>query len=175
LGALQGRGVLERVRSHADGPAGEAALYTLAPLPDKAPAEGVEYFGHELTPPSCEPLDPAVVLAPVWSVLGQGARAVWSLLSTSTVSVAVLAAAAGLPGGRAGRSGVLLLLERLEACGLAVRCGAGWRRGRAGLEAAGRAAGAAVPVGRGGRRGLLERTRGHGVPARGGVVAAQVR
>lgn len=174
LGSLQGRGVLERVRSHADGPAGEAALYTLAPLPDKAPAEGVEYFGHELTPPSCEPLDPAVVLAPVWSVLGQGARAVWSLLSASTVPVAVLSAAAGLPGGRAGRSGVLLLLERLEACGLAVRCGAGWRRGRAGLEAAGRAAGASVVLDRVRRRVLLERTRWHGVTERAERVAEHV-
>lgn len=174
LGALQGRGVLERVRSHADGPAGEAALYTLAPLPDKAPAEGVEYFGHELTPPSCGPLDPAVVLAPVWSVLGQGARAVWSLLSATTVSVAVLSAAAGLPGGRAGRSGVLLLLERLEARGLAVRCGAGWRRGRAGLEAAGRAAGAAVTLDRVRRRVLLERTRWHGVTERAERVAEHV-
>src|SRR5699024_4288964 len=88
LGALQARGVLVRVRSHADGPAGEAALYTLGSVPDEAPAERVEDSGHELTPPLGGALDPAAVLSPVWSVLGQGARAVWSLLDSSGLPAA---------------------------------------------------------------------------------------
>lgn len=166
LGALQARGVLLLARSHADGPAGEAALYTLGPVPDEAPAEGVEDSGHELTPPGCGALDPAAVLSPVWSVLGQGARAVWSLLGSSRSSAAALAAVSGLPVGRAGRSGLLLLLGRLEACGLAARAGEGWRRGRSGLEAAGRAVGASVVVARVRRRVLLERTRWHGATER---------
>lgn len=166
LGALQARGVLVRVRSHSDGPAGEAALYTLGSVPDEAPAEGVEDFGHELTPPLCGALDPEVVLSPVWSVLGQGARAVWSLLGSAGLPTGALAAGAGLPVGRAGRSGLLLLLGRLEACGLAARAGDGWRRGRAGLEAAGRAVGASAVLARVRRRVLLERTRWHGVTER---------
>ena len=158
LEALRGRGALVRVRAHDDGPASEAALYSLGAVQS---AEGVEFGEHELTPPTGGALDPSVVLAPVWSVLGQAARAVWSLLGGSAVSAAVLAVAAGLPVGRAGRSGVRLLLGRLEACGLAVRCGAGWRRGAAGLEAAGRSVGAAAVLDRVRRRVVAERAGWH--------------
>lgn len=154
LAALRGRGALVRVRAHDDGPACEAALYSLGPV-------GVEDSEHTLTPPTGGALDPPTVLAPVWSVLGQGARAVWSLLGPSATSPGALAAAAGLPVGRAGRSGARLLLGRLEGCGLAVRCGDGWRRGAAGLEAAGRVLGAASVVDRVRRRVTAERARWH--------------
>ena len=161
LEALRGRGALVRVRAHEDGPACEAALYSLGAVPSVQAAEGVESGEHELTPPMCGPLDPVTVLAPVWTVLGQGARALWGLLGASALPAAALAAAAGLSPGRAGRSGARLLLERLEACGLAVRCAGGWRRGAAGLEAAGCAVGAAAVVDRVRRRVLAERAGWH--------------
>lgn len=62
-----------RVRAHDDGPAFEAALYSLGPV-------GVEDSEHTLTPSTGDALDPAAVFAPVWTLLGQGTRAVWSLL-----------------------------------------------------------------------------------------------
>lgn len=133
LRALVDRGALVLARSHDDGPASEAALYSLG---------GVEDLPHDADTPLVGALQPSAVLAPVWSMLGQGSRAVWSMLTAEGQAPAVLAAGAGLVVGRSGRSGVLLLLERLESVGLAVRSGSAWSVGAADLAVAGRSAGA---------------------------------
>lgn len=154
LAALQGRGVLLRVRSHADGPTNEAALYSLGAVP-------VLSGGHEVTARGAGGLDPAVVLSPVWAKVGQACRAVWSALGRSGVSDAAAAGAAGLPLGRWRQSGVRLLLERLEAAGLAERCADGWRRGRASLREAAVRVGAGAVVDRVRLRVVAERTLWH--------------
>lgn len=138
-------GVLEVARSHYDGPASEASRYTLG-----TPGLTAELYRGDLphdadTPMGGGPLDPAVVLSPVWSVLGHRARAVWSLLGEAGQTTVVLAAGAGVATGDPSY-GARLSLDALVGAGLAVRSGRGrslrWSRGEVGLDAAGVAVGA---------------------------------
>ena len=149
LRSLVDLGVLEVARSHYDGPASEASRYTLG-----TPGLAAELYRGDLphdadTPMGGTPLDPAVVLSPVWSVLGHRARAVWSLLGEAGQTTQVLAAGAGVAAGDPSY-GARLALDALVGAGLAVRSGRGrslrWSRGSVGLDAAGVAVGAGAAL-----------------------------
>lgn len=149
LRGLVDLGVLEVARSHYDGPASEASRYTLG-----TPGLTAELYRGDLphdadTPTGGAPLDPAVVLSPVWSVLGHRARAVWSLLGEVGQTTQVLAAGAGVAAGDP-TYGARLALDALVGAGLAVRSGRGrslrWSRGATGLDAAGTAVGAGAAL-----------------------------
>lgn len=149
LRSLVDLGVLEVARSHYDGPASEASRYTLG-----TPGLAAELYRGDLphdadTPMGGTPLDPAVVLSPVWSVLGHRARAVWSLLGEVGQTTQVLAAGAGVAAGDPSY-GARLALDALVGAGLAVRSGRGrslrWSRGSVGLDAAGVAVGAGAAL-----------------------------
>ena len=114
LQRLQDRGLLVRTRDWQDGPANEAALYSLR-VPDKF------YRGngaHNVTNP--------LWLHPLWGQLGHHAHAIWSLLSTveAALPTTELVAKSTLPTGGSGW-GVLGLLNTLGSLGLVTRMGTG--------------------------------------------------
>ncbi|WP_254859791.1 hypothetical protein [Gordonia sp. IITR100] len=115
LQRLQERGLLVRTRDWRDGPANEAALYSLR-VPDGF------YRGngdHDVTDP--------LRLHPLWGQLGHHAHTLWSLLSTADTAIPTTAVAAKsplLPTGGSGW-GVLGLLHTLGSLGLVTRLGTG--------------------------------------------------
>lgn len=133
LGELVELGALRIARRWMDGPGDEAIRYDLAPH---------VIAGHYIGGPR---LDPAVVLAPVWSVLGHSARALWSALGPSPARTVDLAESVGLGVGDR-TCGALLLLRRLAEVGLVERIGRGrgtrWAVGAVDLGAAAVAVGA---------------------------------
>ena len=114
LQRLQERGLLVRTRDWQDGPANEAALYSL-----RVPNELYRGNGdHDVTNP--------LWLHPLWGQLGHHAHAVWSQLSTveEAMPTTALAAKSSLPTGGSGW-GVLGLLNTLGSLGLVTRMGTG--------------------------------------------------
>ncbi|GAB86838.1 hypothetical protein GORBP_082_00070 [Gordonia rubripertincta NBRC 101908] len=114
LQRLQERGLLFRTRDWRDGPANEAALYSLR-VPDKF------YRGngdHDVTDPHR--------LHPLWGQLGHHSHALWSQLSTErrAIPTTELTAKFPLPTGGSGW-GVLGLLNTLGSLGLVTRTGTG--------------------------------------------------
>lgn len=114
LQRLQERGLLVRTRDWQDGPANEAALYSLR-VPDTF------YRGngaHDVTDPHR--------LHPLWGQLGHHAHALWSSLSSQgrAVTTPEVAAKSPLPPGGTGW-GVLGLLNTLGSLGLVTRIGTG--------------------------------------------------
>ena len=131
-------GALVRVRAWADGPEHEGTLFDLGESVYRGNP------GHEVHTPIQVPLEPSLVLAPVWSTLGHDARTLWTLLTPSGQTTQALALSSSLaPGDHS--YGARLLLGRLEAAGLAVRSGRGrglrWSVGPASLAAAATALG----------------------------------
>ena len=86
------------------------------------------------------PLDPAVVLHPVWHVLGHQARAVWTALADEHTTTANLSTITGIPIGDE-TYGVRNSLAALADAGLAIKSGRGrgtkWARGEVSLTKAG--------------------------------------
>lgn len=114
LQRLQERGLLVRTRDWRDGPANEAALYSLR-VPDRI------YRGngdHDVTDPHR--------LHPLWGQLGHTAHLLWALLSATSQpsTTANLARSTPLSPGGSGW-GVLGLLNTLESLGLVRRTGTG--------------------------------------------------
>lgn len=114
LQRLQERGLLVRTRDWQDGPANEAALYSLR-VPDEL------YRGngdHDVTVP--------LWLHPLWGQLGHLAYTLWSLLATQerAVTTSEVAGKSPLPPGGTGW-GVLGLLNTLGSLGLVTRIGTG--------------------------------------------------
>lgn len=114
LQRLQERGLLVRTRDWQDGPANEAALYSLR-VPDEL------YRGngdHDVTDP--------LRLHPLWGQLGHHAHTLWAVLSTQdrAVTTPEVATKSLLPSGGTGW-GVLGLLNTLGSLGLVTRIGTG--------------------------------------------------
>ena len=114
LQGLQERGLLVRTRDWRDGPANEAALYSLR-VPDAF------YRGngdHDVTDP--------LRLHPLWGQLGHHAHSLWTLLchQTAAIPTRTVAAHCPLPTGGTGW-GVLGLLNTLGSLGLVTRTGIG--------------------------------------------------
>lgn len=114
LQRLQERGLLVRTRDWRDGPANEAALYSL-----RVPAEIYRGNGaHDVTDP--------LRLHPLWGQLGHDAHLVWSLLVRETTPVCTLdlAKRSSAPVGGSGW-GVIGMLTTLVSLGLVSRTGTG--------------------------------------------------
>ncbi|MCX2966272.1 hypothetical protein [Gordonia aquimaris] len=114
LQRLQERGLLIRTRDWRDGPANEAALYSLRVPDDFYRGDGA----HDVTDP--------LRLHPLWGQLGHPAYALWSLLRTyqSPTPTTDLTTKSSLPPGGTGW-GVLGLLNTLGSLGLVTRIGTG--------------------------------------------------
>ncbi|MFC9982679.1 hypothetical protein [Gordonia sp. NPDC127522] len=114
LQRLQERGLLVRTRDWRDGPANEAALYSL-----RVPDEFYRGNGaHDVTDP--------LRLHPLWGQLGHASHTLWSVLSAhkGALPTIEIATRSSLPPGGAGW-GVLGLLTRLGSLGLVTRIGTG--------------------------------------------------
>ncbi|WP_238423115.1 hypothetical protein [Gordonia sp. 'Campus'] len=114
LQRLQERGLLVRTRDWRDGPANEAALYSL-----RVPAALYRGNGdHDVTDP--------LRLHPLWGQLGHHSHRLWSLLATHPASLPTIEVAtrSALSPGGAGW-GVLGLLTTLGSLGLVTRMGTG--------------------------------------------------
>lgn len=114
LQRLQERGLLVRTRDWRDGPANEAALYSL-----RVPDEFYRGNGaHDVTDP--------LRLHPLWGQLGHHSHTLWSVLSThkGPLPTTELASRSSLSPGGAGW-GVLGLLTTLGSLGLVTRIGTG--------------------------------------------------
>ncbi len=114
LQRLQERGLLVRTRDWRDGPANEAALYSL-----RVPDEFYRGDGdHDVTDP--------LRLHPLWGQLGHSAHTLWALLCAQKTAIPTSTAAALLPLRTGGTGwGLLGLLATLGSFGLVTRTGTG--------------------------------------------------